>query len=119
MKDIAYCGLYCPKCYKMVVSASARQLKDDLNKTHIGSSEHNPGEEFMQELQELVNLHCFKFCRNNSNACPIKDCCKVNDFEGCWDCAESEECNLLKPQFRNNIRIIQEHGFEYFIENYD
>ncbi|PIN72140.1 hypothetical protein COT48_01675 [Candidatus Woesearchaeota archaeon CG08_land_8_20_14_0_20_47_9] len=29
---VAYCGLYCPKCYKTVVSEAAKSLKTALEK---------------------------------------------------------------------------------------
>jgi hypothetical protein len=117
LKLIAYCGLYCPKCYKMVVSQKAKALKDALENTHICGSVNEPRKEFKEELNKLAGLRCPKLCKDgggNPN-CLIRKCCIEKNFAGCWQCHDFLECNNLKKQFVDNLKKIKEMGIEDFI----
>lgn len=64
LRLIAYCGLYCPKCYKMKISAVAKKFLDELE------SAQNKGAKLLHEssniklvLEKLIALECKKFCR--------------------------------------------------------
>jgi hypothetical protein len=75
---VAYCGLYCPKCYKMKVADAAEFLKKELENAR------NKGAKFLenfptleQNLDNLTKLKCAKFCREGGGktSCSIKSCC--------------------------------------------
>lgn len=122
LKLIAYCGLYCPKCYKMKIAASAKQLSAELK------SAEEKGAKFLQEsseiekvLNKLISLECKKFCREGggkSSTCPIKICCAEHKIQGCWECLNFDSCKMLKSQFVNNNRKIKELGIDKYIKQY-
>lgn len=117
---IAYCGLYCPKCYRMVVSEAAINLKKALDNTHICGSRHDPSKKFKIEVDELVNLKCAVFCKYKKESnCPIRICCISKKLEGCWECNNAQECPNLTQQFKENCKKINEYGFTRFIKEYD
>lgn len=108
-KLVAYCGLYCPKCYKMVVSDAAEFLKNALENTHICGSANSPSAQFKSELNNLISLRCPKVCKaggGNSN-CAIRKCCLKKNIAGCWDCDGFQTCKNLTEQFINNIKEIK------------
>lgn len=118
---VAYCGLYCPKCYKMKVSESAEKLLFELE------SAQNKGALYLQEepllkekIKKLAGLRCHTFCRarQGESPCPIKNCCLSKNILGCWECEEMEKCQKLKPQFLQNCKKIKELGIDKFIEQY-
>ena len=114
---IAYCGLYCPKCYAMVVSEAAINLKKALENTHICGSKHDPSNKFKAELNELVNLKCAVFCKYKMESnCPIRICCIKKGIEGCWECNNTQDCPNLTQQFKENCKRINEIGCANFIE---
>lgn len=116
---IAYCGLYCPKCYAMVVSEAAINLKKALENTHICGSKHDPSETFKAEIDELVNLRCTVFCKDKKEPdCPITNCCIGKGYNGCWECNDAQECPKLSQQFKENCRKINEIGPARFIDEY-
>ncbi len=106
----AYCGLYCPECYKMVVSNSAKSLKDTLENTHICGSTNNPSEQFKKELDNLISLRCPRVCKDGGGNpdCAIRKCCIEKNIVGCWDCNDFQICEKLTEQFVNNIKKIKE-----------
>lgn len=122
LRFIAYCGLYCPKCYKMKIAASAKQLLDELG------SAQNKGAKFLHEspdikpiLEKLITLECKKFCREGggkSTVCSIKACCVEHKIIGCWECLDFDSCKKLKPQFISNNNKIRKFGIEKYIKQY-
>ncbi len=105
---IAYCGLYCPSCYKMVVSEAAESLKHALENTHICGSTNEPSKRFKDELDNLISLRCPKVCKEgggNPN-CAIRKCCLGKNIAGCWECKDFEKCENLTEQFVGNIKKI-------------
>lgn len=114
---VAYCGLYCPKCYKMVVSEAAELLTNALENTHICGSSNEPSIQFKKNLNNLVSLHCPKLCKEgggNPN-CPIRKCCIKKNLAGCWECDDFQICNKLNEQFVNNIHQIKKLGIDGFV----
>jgi len=122
LRCIAYCGLYCPKCYKMKIAASAKQLLDELK------SAQDKGAKFLQEspeiepiLEKLIALECKKFCRESggkSVICPIKACCVEHKINGCWECPDFDSCKKLKPQFLANNRKLKKLSIEDYVKQY-
>jgi len=120
-KLVAYCGLYCPKCYKMVVSQAAESLKDALENTHIYGSVNDASSQFKAELNKLVSLRCLKVCKEDGGkpTCKIRKCCVGKRLNGCWECNDFERCKNLKEQFVNNIKNIRKLGISGFIVESD
>jgi len=120
-KLVAYCGLYCPKCYKMVVSKAAKSLDDALKNTHICGSPNDPSPQFKKELKNLVSLRCPKVCKEGGGKsdCIIRKCCLKKGLNGCWECSDFETCKSLKEQFVSNIKKIKKLGFDEFIAEMD
>lgn len=119
LRFIAYCGLYCPKCYKMKIAAPAKQLLCDLE------TAQKEGAKFLQEvpeikpvLKKLIALECKKFCREGGKKCAIKTCCIKHKIIGCWKCPDFDSCKKLKPQFLANNKKLRELSIEKYIEQY-
>jgi hypothetical protein len=122
LNEIAYCGLFCPKCYKMKISTSAKQLLTELE------SAQDKGAKYLQEfpnlksdLEKLINLECKKFCREGggkSSICPIKKCCVERGIDGCWECSDIDDCKKLKPQFISNSKKLKKLGVKSYIKQY-
>ena len=119
---ITYCGLYCPKCYKMKIASAAKQLLAELE------SAKDKGAKYLKEtpelkpiLKKLISLKCKKYCRDGggkSKICPIKSCCKENKVEGCWLCPKLDSCKKLKPHFLKNNKKIKGVGLNKYITQY-
>lgn len=122
LRFIAYCGLYCPKCYKMKIAASAKQLLMEL------ASAQDKGAKFLQEspeikpaLDKLVALECKKFCREGggrSATCLIKACCDGHSVIGCWECPDLDSCKKLNPQFLANNKKLRELNIDDYVKQY-
>ena len=122
LRLVAYCGLYCPKCYKMKIAFSAKKLLAELE------SAQKRGAKFLQEnptiketLDKLISLECVKYCREDggkSATCPIKACCDKHNVIGCWECPDFESCKKLKKQFFENNCRLRKVGLEKYIEEY-
>ncbi len=116
-KSVAYCSLYCPKCYKMTISAAAAALRRELENPHI-CGEVKTSESFLSELDDLTSLRCTKVCKvggGNPN-CIIRKCCVQKKINGCWECADFETCSNLKEQYIHNIKKIKKGGFERYLK---
>ncbi len=116
---VAYCSLYCPKCYKMNVAEAAENLKEQIENAKTKNTEFLklfPSLE--QILDNLIKLKCFKFCRESGGkaSCKIKICCKNKNIDGCWQCKTFKKCDNLKTQFINNIKEIKKLGIEGYIQ---
>ncbi|MFH1188980.1 MAG: DUF3795 domain-containing protein [bacterium] len=122
LKSIAYCGLYCPKCYKMKIAAAAKQLLVELE------TAQDKGADFLQKspdikpiLEKLIALECKKVCREGggkSTTCPIKACCDEHAIIGCWKCPNLDTCKKLTPQFLENNKKLKELRIEAYIKQY-
>lgn len=117
-KQVAYCGLYCPKCYKNVVSEAATKLKFVLEDTHISNKPNLIPPSFKKTLDKLICLHCQRICKNgggNPN-CAIKKCCKEKNISGCWECNNYKKCEKLHERFVKNIEKIKKLGLIKYIK---
>ena len=122
LKLIAYCGLYCPKCYNMKISYSSKNLLNEL------LSAQKKGATYLQDdpsikkiLNKLIDLECIKFCREDvkkSMNCSIKICCDGHDVIGCWKCPDLNSCKKLKKQFYDNCSKLKKLGIEEYIKQY-
>lgn len=120
LRSVAYCGLYCPTCYKMKVASAAKQLLSELE------SAQAKGAKFLKEspkikplLKKLIALECKKFCReggSKSAICPIKACCLNHKIVGCWECPDFDSCRKLKPQFLANNKKIRKLNIDNYIK---
>lgn len=117
-KLVAYCSLYCPKCYKMTISQAAATLKKELENPHVCGKIHFLPESFIPNLNELVALHCTKICKygGGNPDCLIRKCCVEKKIDGCWECVDFETCSELKEQYVRNIKRIKEIGFEGYLK---
>lgn len=118
---VAYCGLYCPKCYKMKISEVAENLIFELESAQKRGAKYLQEDPSLKEkINKLVGLECNTFCRNDQGdlSCVIKNCCCRKGFLGCWECKEKEKCQKLNPYFLENCAKIKEIGIDKFIEQY-
>lgn len=109
-KLVAYCSLYCPKCYKMTVSEAAAALKKELENPNICGKKLIIPKSFLTKLDELIALRCTKICKNGggSGECSIKKCCLQKGIDGCRECDTFASCEKLKDQYISNIKSIKE-----------
>lgn len=118
-KLVAYCGLYCPKCYKNVVSDAATKLKWALQNTHICNKPYAVSPSFKRALDKLIGLHCSVTCKNGGGKpnCAIKKCCKEKNINGCWECDDYKKCEKLHERFVKNIGEIKKLGLKKYIKS--
>ena len=122
-KLLAYCGLYCPKCYKNSVSQAAMVLRREMLAASLRDAcGDNPSlresEPLRRTLDGLIAMKCPKPCRDGGGTkdCGIRACCLKKGIEGCWECAGFERCQRLKAQFVKNIMEIKQRGIENFVK---
>lgn len=130
----AYCGLYCGDCirYKAKLSDLAREMCEELKRAHFAEyataksaffSEFKHYRESVLLLKRIGDLKCDTPCSLGGDGCAepceIKKCVHSKRIEGCWECAEFEQCDrfeFLKPFHgdgpKKNLRKIREHGLE-------
>jgi hypothetical protein len=137
IKLIAYCGLYCGDCYqyKGEIADLARDLRKKLRQEKFAAraekmstvsyfSAFKDYPQCYELLGQIVKLRCKRACRDGGGipVCKIRDCCRVKNIDGCWQCDEFETCNkldFLKPYhedaYLKNLRILQKSGVDNFI----
>ena len=116
---VAYCSLYCPKCYKMTISEAATKLKNELGNPHLCGKTQLLSDSFISNLNKLVEFRCTKICKDGGGnpKCIIRQCCIQKKLNGCWECSNFESCNKLNKQYICNIKRIKEIGLKgYLIE---
>jgi hypothetical protein len=123
-KLVAYCGLYCPKCYRNTVSGAALSLRREMLSASLKDTcGKNPSlresESFRKDMDGLISLKCPKPCKAGgwNPECRIRECCVSNGRAGCWECAHFEKCLHLKEQFVRNIREIRKSGIGGFVSS--
>ena len=137
--EIAYCGLFCGDCIirnGKIGILSAKLLKltetDSFQKLVVGLPEVMPRFEPLKDYQPLkrvlaamTELDCNNYCKKGggSAACRIRQCCKENSIEGCWDCDDFVNCETLAwldPVHAGanvkNIERIRKIGTAHFLE---
>lgn len=141
-KDLtAFCGLYCGDCIRFQSKAArlAGELLTSLDdegyrayaesKTSGDPSQIKGVEAYagydkaLALLEALADGQCNNPCRLGgdgcSDHCPVKDCCTEKGIEGCWECAELDQCgkgDFLEPISgtypKQNARMIRDKGFD-------
>lgn len=137
LDQTAYCGIYCQDCirYQNKYVQYAQELKNELEKIEFSKyaaiktpfgADFEKYKEFRDVLDALVKSQCENPCRVGGGCagkpCKIMACCVSRNFQGCWECAELDECekfDILEPRCgempKNNIRKIRQHGIKDWI----
>ncbi|MFH0906405.1 MAG: DUF3795 domain-containing protein [archaeon] len=123
LDSIAYCGIYCKKCYKNKMFKVAKKLKKEIESAvnkGFKKEEYLSDENFDSSLDNLIKLECNNYCRlgGGKKDCIIKNCCKQKNINGCFECAEVNTCNNLKEQFRKNSIKLKKYDVEKYIQLY-
>ena len=131
---VTFCGLYCGDCpgYTGVLADTARDLRKTLRHTRFDIfAREFPTKQFKHYaecyecLGAMMKMRCRQKCRDRgSNAkCKIRRCCLKRGYEGCWECAEFEDCENLawlttvhKDAHIKNLRIIAKEGIGALVE---
>lgn len=126
-KYTAYCGLYCLDCIPSderffdLIKEFDNHLKDLKFAEYAElKSRSNPlfknFPKFQEVLTEMKKLECKALCTQGGckEDCEIRKCVKEKKYDGCWDCLENKNCELLQPL--KEIHSI-EHNLE-MIKNY-
>lgn len=132
-KYTAYCGLYCLDCipnnkklFKTLEELESlledtefskyAELKSESNKTF------NNYPKFLEVLQEMKKLECTTLCTEGGckEECKIRKCVKKKNFEGCWECEEFKNCELLDylkgiHSIEQNLEMIKEYGIDNWV----
>jgi len=132
---IAYCGLYCGDCfiYQGKIADLARDLRKEIRKSKFDrfakmiSKYFKPYKNYdttYEVLGMMVRLRCKRTCHNGGGppSCKIRNCCIKKGIDGCWQCAEFEECKKLDflravhdVAHIKNLRILKRKGIKQFI----
>jgi hypothetical protein len=132
----AYCGLYCRDCIpsksklfqkirgleKMLIELGfAKYAEFKANRYNI----YKQFPVFMDLLKEMQRLECTVPCREGPSSgtgcaqdCKVRKCAVEKKFEGCWECENHKNCELLAPikEFHpglgNNLEMIRKHGID-------
>lgn len=137
----AYCGIYCLDCihFRNRYSEYARQLKDELEQIEFDQyaaidspfgAQFGKYDAFKEVLKVLAETQCDKTCRVGGGCsgtpCEIMECCVSRNYEGCWECSETDECDkfdFLQPRCgempKNNIRKIHKHDIQNWADMRD
>ncbi len=138
----AYCGLYCGDCIRFRSRAAdlARDLLNELHNTkfdkyaEVKSSSMNEAEDLehyqdcCKVLSAIVELQCNEPCRVGGGcptfSCKIVECCQKKGLEGCWQCAEFENCREFESlkSFHGdapimNLQKIEKLGLDKWAEH--
>ena len=127
----SYCGLYCldcvpsKKCLFENLEKFEQQLEEvELEKYVLLKSSSNSTFKkypvFLEVLAEIKKLKCSAPCRENGGIadCKIRSCVISKKYEGCWECSEFKDCNLLfpikkvHPLLNHNLEIIKTQGID-------
>lgn len=129
-KYTAYCGLYCLDCIP-----SNKELFESLNELEIllediefdkyaelkskTNETFNDYSKFLYVLEEMKKLECTALCTEGGckEDCKIRECVKEKQYEGCWECDDFNECELLDylkgiHPIEHNLKMIKEYGVE-------
>ncbi len=108
---IGYCGLYCGDCASQTQTAAdlARDLRKELRHHRFGQmadmlakvpifKEFKDYDKCYNLLGTMMKMRCKKTCRGNGGPpkCKIRQCCRKNNIQGCWQCDDFPACEKLK-----------------------
>ncbi|WXG42024.1 MAG: DUF3795 domain-containing protein [Candidatus Freyarchaeum deiterrae] len=128
----AYCGLYCRDCIpsNQQLFSLAEKLREQLDESRFEKYAELKGKKdevfndyqiFRKVLTAIIQLRCHKTCINNGGNpnCRIRECVNEKGIEGCWECPDFEDCELLEPLSiyhgdtpKRNLRLIKKYGVE-------
>lgn len=111
----AFCGLYCLDCIpsKKTLFETAQELENilsDLNLEKYAEFKSKKFEvfkaypKFIKVLREIKKLECKAPCFEGPRSeagckqnCEIRACVLNKKYEGCWECIDYNNCELLTP----------------------
>jgi hypothetical protein len=74
---------------------------------------------FLKVLREIKALKCVALCTEGGckENCKISDCVKDRRYDGCWECPDFRDCELLLRlkeihPLENNLELIKKHGVD-------
>ncbi len=133
-KLTSFCGLYCldcipsNKCFFEAVNKFEKSLAqiNFENYAHLKSESiiaFRKYPEFKVVLREIKKLECKASCRENGGKvnCNIRNCAINKKYEGCWECNDFKNCNLLlpikkvHPRLDYNLELIKKNGVENWV----
>jgi len=125
----ALCGLYCLDCIpsKERLFAAVKELDallTELQFEHYAElkSKNNPAfneyPKLVTLLREIAKLKCVAPCTEGGCKpnCEVRRCVLSHNLAGCWECADNQTCELLKPlksvhpNLEYHLQLIKEHG---------
>lgn len=136
-KFTAYCGLYCPDCIPS--NGKLFQLLSDLDellqdiqfqkyadlkaKTNENFKDYP---KFINIIQEMKKLECVALCSEGGckEDCKIRKCVLEKEYEGCWQCVDFKECELLDylkgiHSIEHNLEMIKKYGVDNWADKRD
>ncbi len=120
-QNLAYCGLYCPHCYRVKVSNAAKILKREMDAAADKGAKYfnEVSKTFFDDINVLISKECNLYCRvGGGSTCDIKLCCLDKKLNGCWECSDLEACEKISTQFKGHCKDINKKGIEVYIKSY-
>jgi hypothetical protein len=129
-KYTAYCGLYCKDCipsnqrlfqliYELDHLLKELKFKKYAELKSVSNHLYKNYPQFEEMLGELGKLECKALCTQGGckKDCEIRECVEKKKYDGCWECSDYKNCNLLGKlkQFHfieDNLDLIREYGPE-------
>ncbi|MBA7678894.1 hypothetical protein ES703_87173 [subsurface metagenome] len=126
----SYCGLYCLDCIpsNKKLFSTIKELENLLADLQVGkyveikskkNEIYKEYPKFIEVLQEIGKLESFAPCREGCKPnCKIRECVLNRNYEGCWECNNHRNCELLQPlkeihpSLEYHLELIQKDGLE-------
>lgn len=127
-KYTAYCGLYCLDCIPRNKSLfqqleELEELLEELKFDKYAELKSKDTEvlkeypTFLKVLGEIKTLECLALCTEGGckEDCKIRACVKDKRYDGCWECPDFRDCELLLGlkkihPLEHNLELIRKHG---------
>lgn len=120
-QNLAFCGLYCPHCYRVKVSNAAKILKREMEAASKNGARFfdEVSKSFSDDVNVLISKECNLYCRAGDGlTCKIKLCCLDKKLIGCWECEDFETCEKISDQLKGHCKDINKKGVNAYIESY-
>ena len=136
--SIAYCGLYCAECpnHTGKIADMSRDLRKELRAMRFDKAAESLSKisffkalekypECYEVLGQMVRMRCNKVCRTGGGnpSCKIRICARKNGYDGCWECADFEDCEkhgvlcgVHGTAHTKNLRTIKKKGKAGFVK---
>lgn len=129
-KYTSYCGLYCLDCIpsNKKLFSTIRELENQLSNlqfvryVEMKSKKNDVFKDytrFIEVLKEIGKLESSAPCREGCQPnCGIKECVLSKNYNGCWECDNYRNCELLQPlkeihaNLEYHLELIQKEGVE-------